>query len=621
MLHVAKGHQNAGVSTRVRRRSDEQVVKLAGARTCASEVKKRGSDTGDTNTARLAPYRSYAQGVQCFRRGGRLPDATWHRSGRTRIKYRIATMLAGIVFLLVTADSDGSFQRPAVPTVVIAMYNSLRTQSKLGQTQKFVLLGGDTEHFLARRIDGRRSVASRFQLTDEKKSMRRISVHRTYVTLLPANLVHRLQVPPYKTFLTLRILTSSWRELPALKAVDDKVRTLEMNLREKSLPPRIAVVEWRGGGEHPEKIHRPTAKSGEHVPPGNREHVSPWCARSALPLRSSRLQFALGQMFSIAIDVSPAGSSCGVCFAGFRETEQQAGKHYRSSQAREKSVHMRIACPRGEPGSIPGRVTGFSHVGIMPDDVVGRRIFSGISRFSRPFIPALLHIHSNRHHRLSRPRYNRNILFLTHKTANAGFGNAEGSENSIGINKLSPNIYLAMFRSAIPVRQGWGKTAASSKERNGARGGLKGPHKHTLTDTQHVKVEACVFHSRCDEHVEISEFWSPVIMGTYTYVITQASYDLYKLFTLGSPLVDDRPIINAVRYRIVSGVAWTNRTMVSSNTDTNRTGVLAVVKIGDSLLICLKCQFMCADLDVLKTQECYCAMEINPSRATQINWH
>ncbi|KAJ8866484.1 hypothetical protein PR048_032327 [Dryococelus australis] len=45
----------------------------------------------------------------------------------------------------------------------------------------------------------------------------------------------------------------------------------------------------------------------------------------------------------------------------------------------------------------------------------------------------------------------------------------------------------------------------------------------------------------------------------------------------------DRPIMNAVKYKVVSSVVWTNRTMVSSNTDTNRTGVLAVVDIGDSL--------------------------------------
>ncbi|KAJ8881959.1 hypothetical protein PR048_018446 [Dryococelus australis] len=57
---------------------------------------------------------------------------------------------------------------------------------------------------------------------------------------------------------------------------------------------------------------------------------------------------------------------------------------------------------------------------------------------------------------------------------------------------------------------------------------------------------------------------------------------------LGSPLVDDRPIMNAVKYRVVSGVVWTNRTMASSNTDTNRTSVLAVVDIGDSLLTCLE---------------------------------
>ncbi|KAJ8867485.1 hypothetical protein PR048_031287 [Dryococelus australis] len=46
----------------------------------------------------------------------------------------------------------------------------------------------------------------------------------------------------------------------------------------------------------------------------------------------------------------------------------------------------------GEPGSIPGGVApGFSHVGTMPDDVTGSRVFSGISRFPRPCIPALLH--------------------------------------------------------------------------------------------------------------------------------------------------------------------------------------------------------------------------------------
>ncbi|KAJ8897638.1 hypothetical protein PR048_002987 [Dryococelus australis] len=48
-------------------------------------------------------------------------------------------------------------------------------------------------------------------------------------------------------------------------------------------------------------------------------------------------------------------------------------------------------CARGRSGNSitwrgPRRVTGFSQVGIVLDDVVGRRVFSGISLFPRPFI-------------------------------------------------------------------------------------------------------------------------------------------------------------------------------------------------------------------------------------------
>ncbi|KAJ8870207.1 hypothetical protein PR048_029223 [Dryococelus australis] len=63
-------------------------------------------------------------------------------------------------------------------------------------------------------------------------------------------------------------------------------------------------------------------------------------------------------------------------------------------------------------------------------------------------------------------------------------------------------------------------------------------------------------------------------------------------YQLGSILVDDRPIMNAVKYRVVSCRVWANRTMASSNTDTNRAGVFAVVDIGDSLLICLRCKLI-----------------------------
>ncbi|KAJ8870167.1 hypothetical protein PR048_029180 [Dryococelus australis] len=47
-----------------------------------------------------------------------------------------------------------------------------------------------------------------------------------------------------------------------------------------------------------------------------------------------------------------------------------------------------------EPGSTPGGVAPvFSHVGIVADDAAGRRVFSGISSFPRPCVPAPLYAH------------------------------------------------------------------------------------------------------------------------------------------------------------------------------------------------------------------------------------
>ncbi|KAJ8872305.1 hypothetical protein PR048_025909 [Dryococelus australis] len=49
---------------------------------------------------------------------------------------------------------------------------------------------------------------------------------------------------------------------------------------------------------------------------------------------------------------------------------------------------------QGEPGSIPGKLTPrFVHVVIVLDDAAGRLVFSGISYFQGPCIPALLHKH------------------------------------------------------------------------------------------------------------------------------------------------------------------------------------------------------------------------------------
>ncbi|KAJ8876628.1 hypothetical protein PR048_021073 [Dryococelus australis] len=63
-----------------------------------------------------------------------------------------------------------------------------------------------------------------------------------------------------------------------------------------------------------------------------------------------------------------------------------------NSSAAASSVVSLHASRQGEPGSISGGVaSGFSHVGIVLDDAAGRRVFSGVSRFPRLYIPALLH--------------------------------------------------------------------------------------------------------------------------------------------------------------------------------------------------------------------------------------
>ncbi|KAJ8885988.1 hypothetical protein PR048_012194 [Dryococelus australis] len=126
----------------------------------------------------------------------------------------------------------------------------------------------------------------------------------------------------------------------------------------------------------------------------------------------------------------------------------------------------------------PGH-SGFSHVGIVPDDAVGRRVFSGISRF-----PALSF---------------RLCSILT-------------SISLIGSQDLDVKSRPNLFTSSDIV-----------------------------------------------QHTELEHY-------------------------IGSPLVDDWPIMNAVKYTVVPGVVWINRTMVRSNTDTNRTGVLALVNKAISLL-------------------------------------
>ncbi|KAJ8878393.1 hypothetical protein PR048_018971 [Dryococelus australis] len=89
-----------------------------------------------------------------------------------------------------------------------------------------------------------------------------------------------------------------------------------------------------------------------------------------------------GELFCPDRDSSPTGIlSAASHFAAPAGTDQGPG------------VMIRLfASHQGESRSIPGGIPpGFPHVGIVPNDAAGRRVFSGISSFSRPRIPALLH--------------------------------------------------------------------------------------------------------------------------------------------------------------------------------------------------------------------------------------
>ncbi|KAJ8870356.1 hypothetical protein PR048_029377 [Dryococelus australis] len=56
----------------------------------------------------------------------------------------------------------------------------------------------------------------------------------------------------------------------------------------------------------------------------------------------------------------------------------------------------------------------------------------------------------------------------------------------------------------------------------------------------------------------------PVLLYTHLNRLRRLSRPRFKSlgqYQLGSPLVDDRPVTTAVKYKVVSGVVWTNRTM------------------------------------------------------------
>ncbi|KAJ8881409.1 hypothetical protein PR048_017890 [Dryococelus australis] len=79
--------------------------------------------------------------------------------------------------------------------------------------------------------------------------------------------------------------------------------------------------------------------------------------------------------------VTPASDLC----LPSHSCRRHASRALLSRHASFSSTHQ------GESGSVPGRFT--LHMGIVPDDAAGRRVFSGISRFPLPFFPTPLCTH------------------------------------------------------------------------------------------------------------------------------------------------------------------------------------------------------------------------------------
>ncbi|KAJ8877798.1 hypothetical protein PR048_022255 [Dryococelus australis] len=224
--------------------------------------------------------------------------------------------------------------------------------------------------------------------------------------------------------------------------------------------------------------------------------------------------------------------------------------------------HLLLASRQGEPGSIPGGITpGFLHVGIVPEDAAGRRVFSGFSRF--PCSP-----------QSSAASYSPPFNLIDSQYLDPGASHIGGAPallrhgRSAGALRREAEATIKIrLQSAVPVDVAAPGTRASSdvtptRSRMRSTNVLSGRAVRCLPNDTNT--------ARTRTHEQLK--WMRA---------KQNAQDL------DSPLVDDRPIVNAVKYRVVCGVVWTNRTMVSSNTDTNRTGVLAVVDIVDSLLICL----------------------------------
>ncbi|KAJ8869257.1 hypothetical protein PR048_030829 [Dryococelus australis] len=249
---------------------------------------------------------------------------------------------------------------------------------------------------------------------------------------------------------------------------------------------------------------------------------------------------------------------------------------------------------------------GFSHVGIVADDAAGRHVSGGISHLLHPCILILLLTHlvftligsQGLDELRGGGDGKQKTLLKPHTTSNCDKRRTRGPVDRNPIKQPAsvckgpvlrkPPVSLLAYHQGDPGSIPGRVTPDFPRWSAGLLGDLPFPHPYipALLHT-HIDHPHRLSRPRCHEPPKSLHSLDLVLQpgsspheGTpqWLIVLTRVWAHLIALdetfggrWSLGSPLVDDRPIMNAVKYRVVTGVLWTSRTMVSSNIDTNRT--------------------------------------------------
>ncbi|KAJ8872380.1 hypothetical protein PR048_025984 [Dryococelus australis] len=169
--------------------------------------------------------------------------------------------------------------------------------------------------------------------------------------------------------------------------------------------------EWRSTGlqghrklEIPKKTH-PPARCPVQFPPGRGLNPVHICGRQAIKLLSHHSLKKFPTHFYVSrlvylIDIqNNAVMGTALKIRGNSGTKIYLFRAYLIWRHGGGAIIL-LASHRSGFNPQPGH-SGFSHVGIVPDDAIDRRVFSGISHLPRPFILAPLHTHLN--HPLNTP--------------------------------------------------------------------------------------------------------------------------------------------------------------------------------------------------------------------------